>query len=63
MGETRRDKGGERQRLRGTQWNETEISGRETRMERQRWGEMRLIEILGRETGEVRERGEQEIHI
>lgn len=32
-------------------------------MERQRRGEMRLIEISGRETGKVREIEEQEINI
>lgn len=40
-------------------WRETEISGRFKNGET----ETRLTGILGRETGEVRERGEQEINI
>lgn len=31
----------------------------DTRMERQRWAEMRLMEILGRETGTVKEKSER----
>lgn len=49
-GETERNQDGEGERYQA-----------ETSMERQRWGVMRLIEILGRETGKVRE--EQEINI
>lgn len=53
-----RDKGGKRQRLRETKM---EISGRSKNGKTER--RLTEIQILGRETGEVRERGEQEINI